>query len=50
VDISGRIAELIDLFGEGEADIALKATLRETLTREGLGLTGGGQGQDGGPH
>ncbi len=35
-DTCGRIAELIDLFGE--ADIVLEATLHETLTREALGL------------
>ena len=35
-DICGRIAELIDLFGR--ADIVLEAALRETLTREALGL------------
>ena len=35
-DICGRIAELIDLFAA--ADIVLDATLRETLTREALGL------------
>jgi predicted helicase len=40
-DICGRIAELIDLFAE--ADIVLKATLQETLSREGLGLDHGGQ-------
>lgn len=35
-DICGRIEELIDLFAE--ADIVLEATLRETLTREALGV------------
>lgn len=35
-DVCGRIAELIDLFAE--ADIVLDVTLRETLTREALGL------------
>ena len=46
-DICGRIAELIDLFAE--ADIVLEATLRETMTREALGLEAGGQDEDGGP-
>jgi len=40
-DICGRIAELVDLFGE--ADIVLEATLQETLTREALGLAPLGQ-------
>lgn len=35
-DICGRIAELIDRFAE--ADIVLESTLRESLTREALGL------------
>jgi hypothetical protein len=35
-DICGRIAELIDLFSE--ADTVLASTLRESLTREALGL------------
>jgi predicted helicase len=35
-DIGGRIAELIDLFGQ--ADIVLNATLDESLTREALGF------------
>lgn len=45
-DICGRIAELIDLFAE--ADIVLEATLRETLTREALGLAPTGQDANGG--
>jgi hypothetical protein len=35
-DVCGRIAELVDLFAR--ADMLLKATLDETLTREALGL------------
>ena len=35
-DICGRLAELIDLFAEG--DIVLEATLRKSLTREALGF------------
>jgi hypothetical protein len=35
--LSVRIAELIDLFAQ--ADKALEATLRETLTRETLGFS-----------
>jgi hypothetical protein len=46
-DICGRIAELIALFSE--ADIVLEATLRESLTREALGLTAGKQEADDGP-
>jgi hypothetical protein len=45
-DICGRIAELIDLFAA--ADIVLEATLRETLTREALGLSRRDQDEDGG--
>jgi hypothetical protein len=40
-DICGRVAELIDLFGQ--ADIVLEATLQQTLTREALGLVPPGQ-------
>ena len=40
-DISGRIAELIDLFAE--ADMVLETTLHETLTREALGFAPAGQ-------
>jgi hypothetical protein len=40
-DICGRVAELIDHFAR--ADTVLEATLRETLTREALGLVPGGQ-------
>lgn len=46
-DICGRIAELIDLFGQ--ADIVLEATLQETLTREALGFADEEQGGDDGP-
>jgi hypothetical protein len=46
-DICGRIAELLDLFAQ--ADIVLDATLRETLSREALGLGSEEQGTDGGP-
>jgi hypothetical protein len=46
-DICSRIAELVDRFAE--ADIVLKATLRETLPRDALGLDAGGQEEDGGP-
>jgi hypothetical protein len=43
-DICGRIAELIDLFAE--ADIVLKATLDEALTREALGIDPIGRDKD----
>jgi hypothetical protein len=47
-DICGRIAELIDLFGE--ADIVLEDTLGETLTREGLGFDVGEPDENVGPN
>jgi len=45
-DICGRIAELIDLFAQ--ADIVLEATLKETLSREALGLAPIGQNENDG--
>jgi predicted helicase len=45
-DICGRIAELIDLFGQ--ADIVLEATLSDTLTREALGFAAGEPNEDDG--
>ena len=43
-DVCGRVAELIALFDE--ADIVLEATLRDTLSREALGLEREDRGAD----